>query len=143
MSRLAQLGVFTSVLGLVTMFAGLFPRAMDVSSTPTIGLAQILFIMTGLTMLTSGAFLFVYAMWHRGQPGTLSRDIGLRMGLTGLTFAIAASLADAFGYGSHSLEFGIVFGRLQATGTAIGFLIASAGVFVYGIRRDRNGDADA
>ena len=57
------------------------------------------------------------------------------MGLTGLTFAVAASLADVLGFGSHTLGTGLTFGRLQSIGMAIGFMLASLGVVVYGFRR--------
>jgi hypothetical protein len=135
MSRLAQLGVFSSVMGSVAMFMGLFPGAMTVDSTPGMGLGQIFIALLGLTLITGGAYIFVYATWHRGGRRTLYQDIGIRMGLTGLTFAVAVSLADVFGFGSHSLGTGITFGRIQSIGMAIGFLIASLGVFIYGIRR--------
>ena len=135
MSRLAQLGVFTGVIGGVATFMGLFPDAMTVDSTPGIGLGQIFTALIGLTLLTAGAYVFVYATWHRGRTRTLSQDIGMRMGMTGLTFAIAASLADVFGFGSHTLGTGISFGRIQSIGTAVGFLIASLGVLIYGMRR--------
>lgn len=135
MSRLAQLGVFTGVVGGMVAFLGLFPDAVTVTSTPGIGLGQIFVALIGLTLLIIGAYVFVYATWHRGRPRTLSQDIGIRMGMTGLTFAIAASLADVFGFGSHSLGTGLSFGYVQSIGTAIGFLIASLGVLIYGMRR--------
>lgn len=135
MSRLAQLGVFTTVLGGVAMFVGLFPGAMDIDITPGIGVTQIIIALTGLTLLITGAYVFVYATIHRGAPSTLSQDIGIRMGLTGLTFAVAASLADVLGFGSHSLSAGFTFGRIQSAGMAVGFIFAALGVVVYGSRR--------
>jgi hypothetical protein len=135
MSRLAQFGVFTGVVGVVATFMGLYPNAVDTDFTPGIGLAQILTALVGLTLLTSGAYVFVYDLWHRGRPQTLSQDIGVRMGLTGLTFAIATSLADVLGFGSHSLGANLTFGYVQAGGMAVGFLFAALGVVVYGIRR--------
>lgn len=135
MSRLAQLGVFAGVVGVVATFMGLFPQAMTIDSTPGVGLGQIFIALIGLTLLTIGAYVFVYATWHRGRPRTLSQDVGIRLGMTGLTFAIAASLADVFGFGSHTLGTGLSFGRIQSIGTAIGFLMASLGVLIYGMRR--------
>lgn len=135
MSRLAQLGVFASVVGSVATFMGLFPGAVEIDITPGIGLAQIVVALVGLVLLTTGAYLFVYAVVHRGRERTLSQDIGMRMGLTGLTFAVAASLADVLGFGSHTLGTGLTFGRLQSIGMAIGFMLASLGVVVYGFRR--------
>ena len=136
MNRLAQASVLTAVIGGVVMFIGLFPDAMGIDNTPGIGLAQVVTTLTGLIILTTSAYVFTYAMVHRGREGTLSQDIGVRMGLSGLTFAIAAGLADVLGFGSHSLYGGgVSMGRLQATGMIIGFLIAAVGVLIYGMRR--------
>ncbi|HEC24321.1 MAG TPA: hypothetical protein ENI95_15545 [Chloroflexi bacterium] len=135
MSRLAQLGVFITVLGGVILFLGLFPFAVDADATPGIGMAQMGAMLTGLFMLVLGAYVVVYAMVHRGRPRTLMRDIGIRMGMTGLVFAAAATLADVMGFGSHTTESGPLFGWLQATGMLIGFGIASLGVIIYGMTR--------
>ena len=136
MNRLAQASVLTAVIGSVVMFIGLFPDAMGIDNTPGIGLAQVVTTLTGLILLTTSAYVFTYAMVHRGREVTLSQDIGVRMGLSGLTFAIAAGLADVLGFGSHSLYGGgVSVGQLQATGMVIGFLIAALGVLIYGMRR--------
>ena len=134
MSRLAQFGVFTATVGSVTMIMGLFPDAMDSDASPGIGLLQIMVILVGLTLLTSGAYIFVYATWHRGEERTLMQDVAIRMALTGLTLAYAAGLADVLGFGSHAVEVGLTFGRFQTIGLAIGFLLAALGVLVYGTR---------
>ncbi len=136
MVRLAQFAAFISTVGAVTIFMGLFPEAIDLDNTPGIGLGQILVTLVGLTLLTLGAYIFVYAMWQHQDERTLIQDIGIRLGLTGLTVAIAASLADVFGFGTHSLSAGVTFGELQASGMVAGFVLAAIGVLVYGIRRD-------
>jgi hypothetical protein len=133
MSRLAQLGVFSLVVGGVVLFLGLFPTAVDADRTPGIGLAQIAAMLTGLTLLIGGAFVFEYATWGRGRPRTLRHVIGLRMGLTGLVFAVATAMADIWGFGSHPLGQQVIFGWLQATGMLIGFGVAALGVLIYGI----------
>ena len=134
MSQLAQLGVFTGTVGSVTMIIGLFPGAVNIDRSPGIGLAQIIAILMGLTLLTAGAYVFVYATWHRGEENSLSQDVGIRMGLTGLTVAYVAGLADVLGFGSHTVSAGLDFGRFQTTGMALGFLLAALGVLVYGTR---------
>ena len=133
MSQLAQLGVFTTVLGGVIMFLGLFPEAVDAAFTASIGLLQIFAMLTGLLLLVAGAYIVAYAMIHRGKPGSLMRDIGLRMGLTGFVLAAAATLSDAMGYGSHVSGEGLIFGWLQTAGMMAGFVLAAAGVLVYGM----------
>src|SRR5690606_38299134 len=101
MSRLAQLGVFCMVLGAVVLFLGLFPGAVNADVTPGIGLVQIIGILTGLVLLVLGAYVVTRALIHRNGRRTLMRDIGVRLGLTGMVFAAAVTLADAMGYGSH------------------------------------------
>lgn len=135
MSRLAQLGVFGMVLGAVVLFLGLFPSAVDADSTPGIGIAQILAMLAGLTLLVLGAYTIAYALFHRGRPRTLMGDIGVRLGLTGMVFAAAVMLADAMGYGSHSSASGPLFGWLQTAGLLLGFGIAALGVLIYGMAR--------
>ncbi len=132
MSRLAQLGVFSTVLGVVILFMGLFPGATGAEETPGIGLAQISAILVGLGLFVLGAYVVLYAMIHIGRPRTLVRDIGVRLGVTGLLVAASATLADVFGFGSHTGEEGVLLGWLQAVGLLIGFLIAAIGVLVYG-----------
>ena len=132
MSRLAQLGLFSAVFGGVVLFLGLFPSAIDADSTPGIGLVQILGMQAGLSLLIIGAYTVVFAMVHRGRPRNLMRDIGVRLGMTGLVFSAAATLADVMGFGSHVTGNGPFFGWLQATGMMVGFIVAATGVFIYG-----------
>lgn len=132
MSRLAQLGLFCAVLGGVVLFIGLFPFAIDADDTPGIGLSQIIAMQIGLFLLIFGAYMVVFAMVHRGRPRTLMRDIGVRLGMTGLVFAAAATMADVMGFGSHITDTGPLFGWLQAAGMLVGFVISAMGVFIYG-----------
>lgn len=132
MSRLAQLGVFLVVLGTVALFVGLFPFAIDADRTAGIGLTQIAIMQVGLVLLVGGAYVVVYALAHRGNPRTLMGDIGIRLGLTGLVFAAAATMADILGFGSHLDASGPLFGWLQAAGMLGGFLVSAVGVLIYG-----------
>src|SRR5688572_19696010 len=114
MSRLAQFGLFSGVLGGVVLFLGLFPSAIDADWTPDIGLTQIVGMQIGLSLLIIGAYTVVYALIHRGHPRSLMRDIGVRLGMTGLVFSAAATMADVMGFGSHTTDAGPLFGWLQA-----------------------------
>jgi hypothetical protein len=135
MSRLAQLGVFTTILGGVILFLGLFPVAVDADNTAGIGLAQMGAMLVGLIMLVAGAYVVVYAMIHRGRPRSLMSDVGVRLGLTGLVFAAAAMMADVLGFGSHASGQGVLMGWLQAAGMLVGFGVAALGVLIYGASR--------
>jgi hypothetical protein len=137
MSRLAQLGVFSLVLGGVVLFLGVFPSAVDADSVAGIGLLQIVTMLVGLVLIVLGAYVVVYALFHRGTPSTLTRDIGIRLGLTGMVIAAAATLADTMGFGSHTSADGPLFGWLQALGMLFGFGIAALGVLMYGFTRQQ------
>lgn len=132
MNRLAQAGIFCIVLGVMTLFVGIFPYAVNRNATPSIGLAQIVTMLSGLTLIVLGSYTIVYALVHRGRPRNLLRDIGVRLGMTGLVISIASALADVMGFGSHSSS-AIVFGYVQGLGMLSGFLIAMGGVLIYGI----------
>ncbi len=135
MSRLAQLGVFSMVFGGVVLFLGLFPTAVDANVTPGIGITQILAMLAGLFLIVLGAYTVAYALFHQGRPRTLMGDIGIRLGMTGMVLASAATLADVMGYGSHMSAAGPLFGWLQAVGLLLGFGIAAPGVLIYGMVR--------
>ena len=135
MSRLSQLGVFCIVLGAVVFFLGMFPSAVDADNVPGIGVMQIIAMLAGLFLVVLGGYVVAYAMLRRGLPSTLISSIGVRLGLTGMVFAAAATMADALGFGSHSDGTGLLFGWLQAGGMLIGFGIAALGVLVYGMSR--------
>lgn len=132
MGRLAQAGIFCTTTGGITLFLGLFPGAVAADRTPGIGLAQILVILFGLSLLILGAYITVYALLHRGRPRNLIRDVGMRTGITGILFASAAIMADIFGFGSHVGADGVLMGWLQALGVLIGFAISAIGVLIYG-----------
>lgn len=133
MSRLAQLGIFTLVLGIIVLFLAMFPSAVDADNAPGIGLMQIVAMLVGMHLIVLGGYVTAHALLHTvGKSRTLIQDIGVRMGLTGVVLASAATLADAIGFGSHITGSGPIFGWLQALGMLIGFLFASAGVLLYG-----------
>lgn len=135
MSRLAQAGVFSIVLGGVILFLGLFPAAVDADGVPGIGLVQIMAMLAGLSLLVIGAYIVTYAMICRKRPRSLLGGVGIRLGLSGMVLAASATLADALGFGSHTGLSGPLFGWLQAVGMLIGFGIAALGVLIYGMAR--------
>jgi hypothetical protein len=135
MTRLAQLSVLFVVLGAVALFLGMFPESIGAEGAPGIGPVQLIIMLVGLSLLVFGTYLFAFATIHRGHPRTLQRNIGVRMGMTGLVFAAAATMADVMGFGSHLPSDGIFFGWLQAAGMLVGFGFAALGVLIYVLAR--------
>jgi hypothetical protein len=134
-NRLAQLGFLGTVLGGIALFLGLFPFAVGLDDTPGIGVTQIAVIVSGLFLIVLDAYLIVFALVHRGRPRRLLRDVGLRLGMSGLVFVAAAALADIMGFGTHTTSGSPVLGELQATGMLAGFVLSAVGVLIYGAAR--------
>lgn len=131
-NRLAQIGLLGIVLGGIILFLGLFPFAVALDDTPGIGIAQISAIVIGLFLIVLDAYLIAYTLLHRGRPRSLLRDVGIRLGMSGLVFVAAAALADILGFGSHTGGSGLILGWLQAAGIWVGFMFSAIGVFIYG-----------
>ncbi len=145
MSKLAQFGTATALLGLVLAFMGLFPGTLGLDPTEGIGILQIFVTLIGFALLNMGAYIYAKDTWFRGKPQTLAQSIGVRLTLTGLLFAAAAGLADLLGFGSHPSGNTIrpLLGPWQAVGFVMGFWISTLGVAVfviYGRWTDKNGE---
>jgi len=134
-NRLAQWGFLGIVLRGIALFLGLFPFAVGLDDTPGIGVTQIVVIVIALFLIILNAYLIVYALVHRGHPRRLLRDVGLRLGMSGLVFVAAAALADIMGFGSHTTGGSPVLGGLQAAGMLAGFVLSAIGVLIYGYAR--------
>ncbi|MBZ0295186.1 MAG: hypothetical protein K8L99_21665 [Anaerolineae bacterium] len=130
-----QFGIAVGVLGVVLTFMGLFPGVTGVEPTPGIGFVQILLIVTGFSLLITGAFIYVKYTFYDRHPANLAQQIGIRLAMTGLIFGAMAGLADILGFGSNlrTLESDIYFGPWQAIGLLGGFLMASIGVLIYAV----------
>jgi hypothetical protein len=130
-SRLARFGAIIVAVGLAIFVVGLFPGVIGMDLTPGIGLVQIGVFLFGLALMTLGAYIYLYATRHRGQPPRLRHDIGVRLMATGLVAAFACGFADVLGIGSHYGAERPLFGWLQATGVALSIFIILVGIFLY------------
>jgi hypothetical protein len=131
MSKLSQGGVLLIISGCISFLIGIFPFVAGLIDMPGLGLAQVTAIVSGLFFVIAGAYIVAYTLIHRGHANTMMRDVGIRLGLTGLIFAGTASLADILGFGTHSGSSNQIMGWLQAGGILAGFLVAAAGVTLY------------
>lgn len=133
MARLGQVGIALGALGVVLAFMGLFPGVTGVEPTLGIGLVQLILILTGLSLLIMGAFIYVKYTFYTYQPSNLAQQIAIRLSMTGLLLAGMSSMADILGFGSNirSDTGDIFFGPWQAVGLIGGFLVASFGVLFY------------
>jgi hypothetical protein len=130
-SNLARAGLGLVVVGFFVFVFGRFPRLFGLDITPDIGIAQIAVFLFGITIMTLGAYVYMYATRHRGQPRRLREDVGVRLMMTGLVTCYATGFADVLGIGTHFGAERPLFGPLQAWGVALGAFIILAGIFIY------------
>lgn len=136
MARIAQIGIALGALGIILGLMGLFPGVTGVTPTPNIGIVQIIALIAGFMLLILGALIYVKFTFFINTPSNLTQQIGTRLALTGLVFALLAGLADVLGFGSHfrTVEQDVyLIGPLQAAGVIGSFLLASMGVLIYAI----------
>ncbi|HRF47963.1 MAG TPA: hypothetical protein PLC98_10085 [Anaerolineales bacterium] len=131
---LARGGITLIASGLLLFVLGLWPELFGADFTPEIGVLQIFAFLLGLTGMTLGAYIYLYATRHRAKPRKLREDIGVRLMATGLVVAATNGLADVIGIGSNFGEQRPLFGPVQAWGVALGVLIIFAGVALYAQR---------
>lgn len=136
MAKLSQVGIATALLGGMIALIGLFPTIVGLEQASGIGIFQVLVILTGFSILITGAFIFVQSSYYPGIKHNLAQQIALRLSMTGLVIAYASGLADVLGFGSHPVgtEGQRPFlGTLQAIGLIGGFVIASIGVLIFAL----------
>ena len=135
-SRLARAGVTAVVFGLFVFVVALFPQLISQDITPGIGILQIFIALNGLTAMTLGAYLYMYATRHRALPPRLREGVGLRLMATGLVLAYISGLADVLGIGSHpsTAVTRPFLGVWQAGGITFSVLIIAAGILLYSRR---------
>jgi hypothetical protein len=130
-SLLARTAVAIVGVGFVVFLIGVFPNAMRLDETPGIGLLQIITFLFGITLMTLGASMYMYATRHRTHAPRLREDVGVRLMATGVVIAYVAGLADILGIGSHFGAERPLFGPLQAYGVAGGVFIILIGIAMY------------
>ena len=130
-SNLTRAGIGVIVFGFFVFVIGRFPGLLGLDITPDIGIVQIGAFLFGLTLMTLGAYVYMYATRHRAQPRRLREDIGVRLMATGVVIAYATGFADVLGIGSHYGAERPLFGPLQAWGVALGVFVIIVGGFIY------------
>jgi len=131
---LARTGVGLVVFGFFVFGVGVFPELIRLDLTPGFGILQITMLLSGLTLMTLGGYVFLYATRHRATPHRLREDVGVRLMATGLVICYTTGFADVLGIGSHFGAERPLFGTLQAAGVVLGVLVIGVGIFLYSRR---------
>ncbi|MBZ0300139.1 MAG: hypothetical protein K8J31_10375 [Anaerolineae bacterium] len=135
MVRVGQIGIALGALGVVLALMGLFPGVTGLPPTPGIGAIQLVTMLTGFSLLITGAFIYAKYTFYATLRSNLAQQIALRLSMTGLLLSGMAAMADVLGFGSNlRIESSdIFFGPWQAGGLIGGFLVASLGVLIYAV----------
>lgn len=131
---LARGGITLVGVSFLIFLLGLWPELFGADFTPEIGVLQIFVFLLGLTGMTLGAYIFLYATRHRAMPRKLREDIGVRLMATGLVVAATNGLADVIGIGSNFGEQRPLFGPVQAWGVSLGVIVIVVGIALYAQR---------
>lgn len=132
------LGRLRMRFGLICLFAGLLifaigaePGLFGLDRSPVTGFVQITIFLIGLALICVGGYASISTLWN-GAPKTILSDIGIRLVATGYVIALAAGLADVFGFGSQQFP-AIVpkFGWWQAAGVMIGEAVIGIGFLLF------------
>lgn len=119
-------GLVITIVGFAVFLLGTSPELFGLDRSPVIGFVQITVFLIGLANICIGGYLSLISMW-RGKPRTIGADIGLRLIATGYVIAVAAGMADVFGFGSQPWPSIPSFGRWQSRGVLVGEAIIAVG----------------
>jgi hypothetical protein len=143
-SRIRKIVILSLVLlGILLIGLSVAADYLRIDLTPGFGMIQMVAFLSGLTLLTLAAFLYLYTVRPKDAPHSLQADIGIRLGATGLVFTYVTGLSDLIGIGTHvnpSFERPFV-GPLQLGGLILGILMIVAGLVLYYTSRGPRGSS--
>jgi hypothetical protein len=119
-------GLTITVIGFLTFVLGASPSVFNLDRSPVIGFVQIAVFLVGLAIICLGGYTSLAALWN-GQEMSILADIGLRLVATGYVIAVAAGMADVFGFGTQPFPSVPLFGPWQEIGVLIGEAVIGIG----------------
>jgi hypothetical protein len=135
LSQLAKAGVAGVVFGFTIFIIGMFPVIINLDLNIGVGILQLITILFGIGVMTTGGYTYAYATRHRAMPLRLREKIGLRLMGTGYIVCAVSGLADVLGIGSHNIPSRLpYFGLWQSIGLVSGLLLIAMGVLLYAQR---------
>jgi hypothetical protein len=119
-------GLLLAVVGLALFILGAEPGVFGLDRSPVIGFVQIAVFLVGLGIICLGGYISLSELWN-GETKSIPSDIGQRLVATGYVIAVAAGMADLFGFGSQEWPVVPKFGYWQAIGVMIGQAVIGIG----------------
>jgi hypothetical protein len=121
-----RIGLTFTLVGLLVFVLGAEPGLFGLDRSPVVGFVQIAVFLVGLAIICLGGYISLASFWN-GLQKTIAADLGLRLVSTGYVIAVAAGMADVFGFGSQPFPQVPYFGPLQASGVIIGEAVIALG----------------
>jgi hypothetical protein len=115
--------------GSLVFLLGIHPAFFGLDRSPVVGFVQMGVWLTGLAVVLLGAYGAARIV-RNGRKHSLRSEIGLRLVASGYVLALAASLADFLGIGSHPLP-QVYFGPIQVAGLVTGIVMSLTGLILY------------
>lgn len=131
--------VTLAIVGLALSVTAIGAELLNLDFTPGFGLVQMFQLLVGITLLTIVGYWQLWTMRPDDAPPSLQADIGVRLGLTGLVFAVISGLSDLLQIGTHlqpRFENAYV-GPLQLIGLFVGCGMIVVGMWLYHTSRGR------
>lgn len=130
-----RFGLAITLIGLLVFLLGANPGMFGLDRSPVIGFVQIAVFLIGLAIICVGGYVTLASYWN-GREKTIAADLGQRLVSTGYVIAVAAGMADVFGFGSHPFPAVPYFGPLQAAGVIVGEAVIALGfILLLPVRR--------
>lgn len=117
------------LLGLFMFLLGIHPALFGLDRSPVVGFVQMGVWLTGLAVVLLGAYAAARIV-RNSRKHSLRSEIGIRLVASGYVIALAASLADFLGIGSHPLPT-VYFGPIQVAGLVTGVVMSLTGLILY------------
>lgn len=117
------------LVGSLMFLLGIHPAFFGLDRSPVVGFVQMGVWLTGLAVVLLGAYGAARIV-RNGRKHSLRSEIGLRLVASGYVLALAASLADFLGIGSHPLP-RVYFGPIQVAGLVTGIVMSLTGLILY------------
>jgi hypothetical protein len=121
-----RIGLTLTLIGLLLFLLGADPGLFNLDRSPVTGFVQIAVFLIGLAVICVGGYMSLASFWN-GRHKTIAADLGQRLVATGYVIAVAAGMADVFGFGSHPFPTVPYFGPIQAVGVIIGEAVIALG----------------
>lgn len=124
-----RLGLTATIIGFIVFLLGVDPGLFGLDRSPVTGFVQIAVFLIGLAVICLGGYVSLNTLWN-GRQKSIAADIGFRLVSTGYVIAVAAGMADMFGFGNHPFPKIPYFGPWQAVGVMFAEIIIAVGFFL-------------